>query len=90
MTPSTPRGPELQRLIIRALRSLGGRAHRTMIFQRVTELGAFTREQLAVPPPATNRGRFKNHIECLTSTNLSALKKKGIVDNVGGGYWALL
>ena len=90
ITPSMPTGSELQELILRALQSLGGSAHRTTIFRRVITLGAFTREQLAVAPPTTNQGRFNNHIECLTSTNLSALKKKGYIDNVGGGDWVLL
>jgi hypothetical protein len=56
----------------------------------VLALGAFTRAQLAVPPPATNTGGFPNRIEYLVSHALSALKKKGEIDNVGGGEWVRL
>jgi hypothetical protein len=87
MKVTMPPASELRPLILRALDSLGGTAHRNALIRRTIELGAFTREQLAVPPPATNTGRFANHISCLISTSISGLKKRGEITNIGGGRW---
>lgn len=85
-----PTGPEIQRLVTRALHALGGRAHRQTIMLKVIELGAFTREQLTVPPPPKNTGRFDSKIKFMVSFSLSKLKEQGLITNVGGGDWILL
>ena len=88
--PPMPTGPEIQRLVLRALHALGGRAHRQTITRKAIELGGFTREQLAVPPPPKNTGRFGNKIKFMVSIALSTLKKKGLITNVGDGDWILV
>jgi hypothetical protein len=65
--PPMPTGPEIQRLMMRAL---GGRAYRQTIIRKVLEQGAFTRAQLAVPPPPRNTGRFDNKIKFMVSIAL--------------------
>lgn len=82
-----PDGPAIQELVLEAVDQLGGRAHRRAITRRVLEIGNFSPEQLAVPPPSTNTGGFPNRIEYLVSHSLSALKKKGRLDNVERGEW---
>jgi hypothetical protein len=85
-----PTGPEIQRRVMRVMTSVEGPAHRRAITRRVIAIAGFTQAELAVPAPASNQGGFPNRIEYLVSHALSALKRQGKLDNIGGGEWVVV
>ncbi|MDQ3647202.1 MAG: winged helix-turn-helix domain-containing protein [Actinomycetota bacterium] len=86
---SLPSNDWFQELVLRAVRELGGRAHRQEIVQRARDLGHFTEDQLAAPPPPGNSGHFDDKIGFELSFALSHLKAAGQLANPERGYWSL-
>jgi hypothetical protein len=75
--------------IVRSLESLGGEAYRDDIIARALELGGFTREQLAVPPPPSKVGIYPTYVAYRLSWALTELRRDGVVDVVAPTRWTL-
>lgn len=77
-----------RRLILEALTELGGRATRRDVTDRALQLGGFSDDQLAVPPPPSHP-QYANQIEYRLSWAMTDLKRIGEVVNPERGIWAL-
>jgi hypothetical protein len=75
-------------LILEALTELGGRATRRDVTDRALQLGGFSDDQLAVPPPPSHP-QYANQIEYRLSWAMTDLKRIGEVVNPERGIWAL-
>jgi hypothetical protein len=84
-----PDGATLERLMLDALKALGGRAQRQAIKRKALELGRFTRAQLAIPAPPSKRGQYPNRLSYLLDWALNALKRQQRVRRIGPGEWEL-
>ena len=77
-------------LSLRTIRALGGQiTDRRSYYRKAIELGEFTRDQLAVPPPPKNTANLNNKIEFELSFALSKLKQKGLLENPSRGVWRI-
>jgi hypothetical protein len=65
--------------IIRSLESLGGEAYRDDVIARALELGSFTPEQMAVPPPPSKDGIYPTYVAYRLSWALTELRRDGVV-----------
>jgi hypothetical protein len=79
----------LQGLMLDALAALGGCAQRHAIKRKATELGPFSRAQLAIPAPPSKRGQYPNQLSYQLDWALNALHRQHHVRHVGPGEWAL-
>jgi hypothetical protein len=79
-----------EELAMKTVRSLGGEIQdRATYYRKGIELGGFTREQIAIPPPPGNQAGFNSKVEFALSFALSRLKKSGRLENPRRGVWRI-
>ncbi len=80
----------LKPLIERALRDLGGKAHRREITERAKELGLFTRGQVERPTHSLGKRRqYESELDYRLSWAIHGCHKDGTIVKLGGGWWSL-
>ena len=80
----------LKPLIKRALRELGGRAHRRQLIARAKQLGAFSKAQLEKPTHSlAKRRQYRTELDYRFSWALHGCHADGAVVKLGEGFWAL-
>jgi len=76
-----------QDLVCKAVRDLGGSAEREAIYEKAIEIGQFSDEQLAIPPPPGNQANLPSKVHFEISFALSDAKTAGRLDNPSRGVW---
>jgi hypothetical protein len=80
----------LKPLIKRALRELGGRAHRRQLIVRAKQLGAFSNAQLEKPTHSLGKRRqYRTELDYRLSWALHGCHTDGSVAKAGEGFWTL-
>jgi hypothetical protein len=84
-----PGARALQDLVQEALTQLGGTAHRRALMQRALEIGGFSAEQRALPPPPSKREQYKSQLDYRLSWALHHLHQSGAIERVEPSVWRL-
>ena len=80
----------LKPLVLKALSSLGGKAHRQAFLAKAKALGGFTQAQLEKPTHSLGRRRqYRSELDYRLSWTLHHCHSDGDVRKLGGGFWAL-
>lgn len=80
----------LKPLIERALRALGGRAHRQQVLARAKQLGGFSKAQLERPTHSLGKRRqYRTELDYRFSWALHGCHTDGSAVKLGKGFWAL-
>ena len=84
--PSVPSQLDLMWPVVKALRDLGGTAHKRQIVDRVAELEGFTEAQKSIPhkPP-----KPQTALDYRLGWSYTRLKNVGILINTSRGIWEL-
>ena len=90
--PLIPPQSTFNHLTVKALKALGGRAHRQAIRDKAIQVGDFSKAQLTVPQPFQNpehRRAYPTKVGYRLAWALTDLKNRGVVRKEGDGIWSL-
>ena len=92
LEPFIPPQSTFNQLTVKALKALGGRAHRQAIKDKAIQLADFSKAQLTVPQPFQNpqhRRAYPTKVGYRLAWALTDLKNRGVVRKEGDGIWSL-
>ncbi len=85
-----PSARSLASLVVRALESLGGEAHRHAITEQALKIGGFSKAQLAEPTHATSKAStYPTELHYRLSWAITHAHNNGDVERVRPSVWRL-